>query len=317
MRAVLTWVYRNADDFFAIVLAACFATVGFLDIEGASVINNAILLVLGARTASDLRDRARRRSAEQELRSEVAASTRQLHQGLDAISSVRVLTGAQVGAEHAEARRDTTRWVFKGGTGTYVRAVTLPRCVENARQARRSLSFRMQIIDPTDEAVCREYAQFRQSVAHLPDATGEPWTVDRTRKESYASILAACWHQEHYKLLDIDVRLSTTRTTMRWDLSSSRLILTQEDPFGTALVFDVGRPYYDYWDIELRESLDQSRAVPLDRATDLYLGDELTVETVRQLFTRLGMELPRSFTPRDVSDIVQKALRPKNPYERS
>jgi hypothetical protein len=316
MRAVLTWVYRNADDFFAIVLAACFVTLGYLDIAGTATVNNAILLILGARTAADLRDRARRRGSEQELRAEIAASTRQMQQGLDAISSVRVLTGSQVGTEHAEARRDTSRWVFKGGTGTYVRAVTLPKCVENARLARRSLSFRMQIIDPTDEAVCRAYARFRQSVAHLPDATGEPWTVDRTRKESYASILSACWYQEHYKLLDIDVRLSSTRTTMRWDLSSSRLILTQDDPFGTALVFDNGRPYYDYWDIELRESLDQSPSVPLERAGDLYLGDEPTVDTVRTLFDRLGMKLPRSFTDRDVSDIVRKALRPKNPYER-
>lgn len=316
MRAALTWVYRNADDFFAIVLAACFVALGFMDIEGASVINNAILLVLGARTASDLRDRSRRRSVEQELRQEIAESTQQLQRGLDAVSEVRILTGSQVRVEHAEARRDTTRWIFKGGTGTYVRAVTLPKCVENARLARRSLLFRMLIIDPADESICRAYARFRQSVSHLPDATGEPWTLDRTRKESYASILAACWYQEHYKLLDMDVRLSHTMTTMRWDLSSSRLIMTQDDPLGTAMVFEYGRAYYDYWDIELRENLDQSPAVPLDRAGEINLGDEPTVDTVRQLFARLDLELPRSFHDRDVSDIVRKALRPKNPYER-
>jgi hypothetical protein len=92
--------------------------------------------------------------------------------------------------------------------------------------------------------------------------------------------------------------------------------MTQDDPLGTALVFGYGRAYYDYWDIELRESLDQSPAVPLDRASEVYLGDEPTVVTVRELFTRLGVDLPRPFTNRDVSDIVQKALRPKNPYER-
>jgi hypothetical protein len=174
---------------------------------------------------------------------------------------------------------------------------------------------RLQIIDPTNEELCDRYARFRRSLSAQPDGTGERWTLERTRKESFATVLAACWHRQRFDLLDIDVRLASVATTFRWDLSSRCIIITQEDPQVPALMFERGKFYYDRWNTELQTSLDQARRVPVEEAAKAVpLSEEPNVEEVSRLFARLGLDLPTSFSPRSIQDIIQKAIQAKNPY---
>ncbi|WP_433324814.1 hypothetical protein [Spirillospora sp. CA-294931] len=331
------WLGKNADAAIALVLAVTIAVLGIgiaLPNEN-EVINSAILAVMGLLATAVLRDRGRRAPVEAEVRDSLRASSVTLEgldqklanierfegvvtdtkRALDETTVVRVISGAQVGQVLAEARRDTDRWFFKGGTGTYIRAKTLPECVAAARRERRTLLFRLEIIDPTNVTVCEDYARHRRSVAETPDATGEPWTVDRTRKEAYATILAACWHKQRFGMLDIDIGLSQTMTTLRYDLSASRVVITRDDPRGEALVVDSGKFYYGWCSAELQTSLDQARRVPVEQARLAPLDDEPTVEEVRKLFDVTGLELARGYTDRDVIEIIRKALRARDPYE--
>lgn len=305
MRGVVLWIVKYGDELAAIILALAVAVLAWTDAVGTAAVGNTILLVLAAITSSNLRDRFRGRALHDELLAK-----------LNAEAQVRVLTGNQIGGAHAAAREGTVVWLFRGGTGTYLRAVTLPECVRTARLNRRRLEVKIQIIDPTDTGVCDRYARFRNTLAPHPDGTGEIWTTDRTRKEAYATILAACWQRQRYDLLDIAVGLTTTMSTFRWDLSSNAVILTQEDPAGQALLFNSDKIQYGYWDIELRNSFNQARAVPIHEAEAMPLGDEPSVEEAVALFERLGLALPGSYEPRDVSDIVAKAIQARNPYER-
>jgi hypothetical protein len=295
------WLTRNADGVLALLIAATAGILAVLDIFGTNVlgadaINAAILLVLALLAATLLKDR---QSASKTLTDTMIA---------------RQLRGAEVSEELAEARRHTDQWIFKGGTGTYLRAVTLKECVENARRDKRPLRVQLEIIDPTNEAVCKAYALFRSSLTPGPDGTGESWTFERTCKEAFATILAACWYRQRFTFLTIEVGLSSVMTTFRWDLSSSCVIMTQEDPAGPSLMFDREKPYYRSYNRELMASFNQARRVPLDNASDLVLSEEPTVEETRKLFSMLTLELPRSYTDRDVSELVVKALRAKNPY---
>ncbi len=332
MARFVTWVVKNLDAFIGLLLALVVAILGLSDTVSQDVVNSVILLVLGLLAQALLRDRLRRQTAEQEMR-QVVRDTRdrltelvppmreitgpegaltRAREAIDSVTMVRVLHGSEVGQALAEARRHTDRWAFKGGTGTYIRAVTLPDCLEHARRRNATLQFAIEIIDPTDEAVCERYAQFRRSLA--PDAPGERWTVDRTRKESYATVLAACWHRQRSGLLTIDVRLSAQMTTFRYDLSSSCVIITQENPQTPALRIDRTELYYNRYNIELQFSREQSRRVPIEAAGQVKLDDEPSVEQVRRLFTALGLPLPRSFGDREVADIVSRAIQARNPY---
>jgi len=331
------WAGKNADAVIALVLAIVVAALGLgvqLPNED-EITTSAVLTVVGLLATSVLRDRARRAPVENEIRDALRTSSDALEglsekvgridafedvvtgtkRALEETAVVRVIPGAQVAQVLEEARRDTDRWFFKGGTGTYIRAKTLPECVATARRERRTLLFRLEIIDPTNVTVCEDYARHRRSVSDGPDATGETWTTERTRKEAYATILAACWHKQRFGMLDIDIGLSRTMTTLRYDLSASRVVVTRDDPRGEALVVDAGKFYYGWVSAELQTSLEQARRVPVEQARLAPLDDEPTAEEVRKLFDVIGIELDPAFTDRDIAEIVRKALRAKDPYE--
>ena len=100
------WLRRNADAVLALLVAVVVGVLAVVEVLGADQVNAAILLVLALLAATLLQDR------------------RAAAQALTSPSAVRLLNGLEVSQEHAEARRATEQWIFKGGTGTYLRAVT-------------------------------------------------------------------------------------------------------------------------------------------------------------------------------------------------
>ncbi|MFJ8110787.1 hypothetical protein [Streptomyces sp. NPDC096132] len=303
----IAWAVRNADGVVAIGVAL---TVGLLDLtdegfdKGNDIASSAILLVLAALVFGSLTERRRRMA-------DIRAATAETGRAIEDLAMVRTLAGPEVGMAHEQARRTTARWVFKGGTGTYLRAVTLPQCVLEAQRQRRALSMKIDIVNPADERVCEAYARFRRTFGH-GDTAG--WTTERTRKESYATVLAAGWHRQRLDTLEIDVHLSSVAPALRFDLSDTCLIITQDDPRRVSLYVERDRPLYDYYVTELHQSREQAVKLDLREATEL--SDEPTVDEVRRLLDRLGLPLPTSYTDRDVGDIIDKALRAEDPYRR-
>lgn len=332
-RSKLVWLVKEADAIVALVVAVIAGVVELLpgvpDSTLNQVVSQSTLVVLGLLAIAMLRDRARRRPVEEEVReslAEAAGVLRQLPERfdrmaqietlltrtgrhLDDLSIVRLLDKAELPAALAEARRVTDRWIYKGGTGRYARSVTIPECVANARRERRTLLVKLELLDPTDEQACDAYARYNHGLSELADPA-DRWTPERARTEAYATILTACWHRQRFRLLDIEIGLSASMTTIRYDLSSSCVIITREDPGAPAMVIDRGRFFYDWCSTELQNSLDQSRRVPIEQARSAPLSDEPTIEEVRKLFQALGLPLARSFTDRDVAEIARKALKP-------
>lgn len=345
MKRVIAWLADNADAVIGLTIAVVASVLGIINLVPSYVILNVTVLMLATLSFIALRDRHRSETAARKIddsltasRAEVQDLFTRLRKVIDPMpdaarlaewqdtvtklgtalrhaSMVQTVPGTEVGHLHTMARVKTDRWVFKGGTGTYLRAVTLPACVDSARREHRPVEVQFEIIDPTDRELCARYAAFRASLEPGPDSAGEYWTVDRTRKEAFATILAACWHRQRFTLLKISGGLSPVMTTFRTDMSSSHVIITQESSTGPALVVEAGKPHFSAYEQELQSSFDQAKPVQLSLARDVPLSDEPTVDEVRRLFTRLGTPLPSTFTDRDVSDVIVKAVRPRNPYE--
>ncbi|WP_244184500.1 hypothetical protein [Streptomyces cellostaticus] len=304
----IAWAVRNADGVVAIGVAL---VVGIMDVLNQNmdpnIVSGATLLVLAALVFGSLTERRRRVA-------DIHKATEETSRAVEDLAMVRTLTGPEVALAHERARRNTTRWVFKGGTGTYLRAVTLPECVLEAQRQRRSLSMKIDIVNPADDQACAAYARFRRTFGQDHALDFAEWTTERTRKESYATVVAAAWHRQRLDTLEIDVHLSSVAPALRFDLSDTCLIITQDDPRRVSLYVERDRPLYDYYVTELHQNREQ--AVKLDLREALPLGDEPTVDEVRRLLDRLGLPLPSSFTDRDVGDIIDKALRAENPYRR-
>lgn len=328
MSRVVKWIAKNADGLIGLLLAACIAILALVDVVGTNQINSAILLILAVLATTLLRDRVRSSYIENDVHQALDrlqaldAKITDAQQALEQSANLRVLRGDAIGEALAAGRLDTDLWMFKGGTGTYTRAVTLPECIQQARENGRALTVRLEILDPTNGTLCEHYAGFQQSVSHTRDGTGEMWTIARTQKESFATILAACWHRQRYRLLTAEVGLSSTISTFRWDLSSRSLVMTQlitsqRDAREPALLIERGSTYYDRHATELRTSFEQSRLLPIEQAAKTVpLGDEPSVEEAQKLFVALNVPLPSSFDDGAVSEIIRKAIQAKNPYLR-
>lgn len=286
------WLRYNYDAVITLVVAAVALVLRLLGLLGDSQTSPVILGVVGLLAFTIIRERRRTETADHDTH------------------VVRLLNSDDIRREFDVARRHASQWTFKGGTGTYLRAMTLPLCIQNAVRERRLLRIQVEIIDPTNEALCGDYAGFR---ALWPDGTGDPWTPIRARNEAYATILAACWYLQRYKLLTIAVALSATVPTFRWDLVSDCVIVTHEDP-SPHLMFGKSSPYYNWYHRELEYSFRQARYVPLESARTIRLSEEPTTVEVRNVFHELGLELPSTMTVDEVGDIVRRALHAKNPY---
>lgn len=335
MAKLLQWAVRNVDGAVALVLALGVATLGLLNVVNQFLVESATLLILAVLAEVVMRERWRRTQVEREIRDglvENMAVLKALRGPLDnlgqsgqlvtearaalaRLSMVQVLNNTDVREALTTAWADTDRWHFKGGTGAYLRKATLPECLENSRRRKSRLHVRLEIVDPTDEAACRRYAESHNTLwSEGLDDLGNRWSEESVRKASFATILAVCWFKQRYGLLDTDLRLSSVTTTFRWDMSSRWIMITEGDPTAPALLVEKGTFYYDRWSTELTVSLEQARPVPLDADQLLPLSDRPTVNETRRLLESIRTPLPRSFTDRDVMDVVRLAFERRSTY---
>lgn len=302
----------NMDLGVVLLVAAVVSVLDLLEILKDGQADKLILPVLALLAFVWIRDRGRQGRAAEEI-THLASTTDGMWRLLSSGDSVKSLTGPAISRVLAEARAGSDLWLFKGGTGTYIRAVTLPECIERAKRTRGRLRFLLELLDPTDEQLCRSYTELHRNLSH--DGSEEKsWTALGTRKDVYATIMAACWYrQRNSQLLDIKIGLSTTISLFRCDLTSHNLVITQRGPEFPALAIPRTSPHYNPWYVELENSLNQTKLLPVDKATPL--SPLPTVDETRDLFAALGIPLTEEFADADVAEIASNALNRLDPYQ--
>jgi len=329
MRRISRWLNENADPLAALVAALALC---FLDVFGVVSLGfalNGLLTVLALMAVAILRDRWFRDRFRVALESaterfntsltSVDASLSELsgrlatveaieatlvdaRQVLRSVAAVETVTNADITRELAQARLNPGFWYFKGGTGAFMRDVTLPQCVEGRPS---DLEVTIEIIDPTELALCVRCARSQATYSATRDDDPRSWTVERVRNEVYATVLAACGYRERFPFLRIRLGLSATMSTFRWDMSAEVLLITQDDARVPGQLIRRSSHLYALYQSELRRSLDQATPVPL-RLADGVLGPTPTAEEVRRVFRLLGFP-PDHFTDAAVEAIMEKA----------
>lgn len=310
MKRWLIWTVANSDILIALALAVLLSILGLAGRVSAELLDNATVLTMAALGFVLLHDRIRRDAATVELKNDIQSISEAVRSNFE----VQTLSGDAIGHALAKARRRTEIWFFKGSTATFVRAVTLPECVDAARRDRRPLIVRLEILDPTNIGLCERYTRLYRQLAQEPGAPELSWTVKNTRAELYATILAACWYRARYELLEIDVALSSVVTTFRWEMSSGYFILTQQGPRFPATLVEKGHLYFDCWATEIRTSFLQGRRLLIDSVSNDDLSREPTVDEVRHTFRLVGVEPPADFTDEEIAEVCRLALRDTDPY---
>ena len=276
-RRTRVFIERQWDTLLALISAAVLSVLSAIGVVTGDAVSGSALAVLAIVSVALVKDRESR----EDLLSQTAALNGRLA-GNDAVCEIPV---AEIGFEILLGTADTTFWRFKGGTGTYMRAETLPRLSAGAPTEREVW---IEILDPTDPVVCRTYADYRRrAIADRSVVPLEEWTLHRVRTESFASIIAAAWFSQH-RNLRIHVGLTSKMSVFRHDMSSRSLVITNEDPASNALKVPAGVPLYYRYNEELIRSYEQSRQLDMSAVPDLP-GNQLGADTVRRILGALDL----------------------------
>jgi hypothetical protein len=153
-------------------------------------------------------------------------------------ADVRAVTNIRSSFE--DAAKDTSAWYFRGATGSFLRAWTLPTLhrVGINKGSAYPCMLRVEIIDPDNEALCQAYASYRaaldtQREGRSPRQSG--WTSDHVRRQCIATLLAVAWYCEH-RTFSAVVVMSSSMPVLRFDVSDTHAILTNENKSHPAVV---------------------------------------------------------------------------------
>jgi hypothetical protein len=194
--------------------------------------------------------------------------------------------------------RGTRNFWYKGHTGKWTRSETLPRLAREARSARSGKDIRIVILNPNNDAACRQLANL--------DATRDPKLdtssqVSYIKKQLLATILTAYAWREKEPLLRISVGLHNEFSLFRIDLTDQSVIVTRSSPRDLAIRYSFQSDFYRSFLEEVRVSFDRSKRLREFDAHGINF-ERLTEESARQLLTMLELN------PAEILGIGENAL---------
>jgi hypothetical protein len=204
--------------------------------------------------------------------------------------SIMVLSAKEISPALEMAMTKTRSWLYKGGTGRYLRAVTIPTLARLARLTNSTCDLRVQILDPTNTALCAAYAQYRSGLSSATQ-DNESWTPDRVRNELLTTILKLALARQDNPLLTVRLFFAKAFSTFRIDLSEAYVIVTREDDREAAFKFTPDSPFYGAYREETYAAMGQAVEFTIPPALNL---DQMTPAHIQQWIDSLGMfsELP-------------------------
>jgi hypothetical protein len=234
------------------------------------------------------------------------------------VGELTTLASRQKAFEAAMASADM--WQFRGGTGSFTRAWTLPQLAARARENSTGTHWRaqLQILDPQNTTRCREYAEYRAKLSRRPEsALPATWTTEFVQTSCLATIFAAQWHQQH-EFLVIEIRLRSEFSTLRHDISPDSVIITNEDNQfpalhirrlgGASALYHAYRADFDLSFTSLKPVLKAKSdvRVPADKS-------KVTEDDVFRVLHDVGIA-EQTLDRLPLDSIRELALNPTNPY---
>lgn len=271
----------QVDSLLALVAAAGLALLSVLDKIDPEDLSAATLGVLAVVSVTIVKDRQVR-----------AGDARQSAQILNRVTSLQeatdfaVVVPDDIGRVLSKSWQTTKRWRFKGGTGTYLRAATLPGLA--LRENRLNTDVWVEILAPDDEGVCERYGVHRSRGPNRSTKNGtDDWGANRVRIQSYATIVAAIWYTQYFKMR-VNVALTSVISTLRYDLSDDFVMITREDPDARALSIRGGdSSYFASTERELDMSFNEGRVLGIQKAKKLP-RNEIGADDVRAVLRQLS-----------------------------
>ena len=224
-------------------------------------------------------------------------------------AKIEVVEPRSIGPLLRDAMTKTDRWWFKGASGRYLRAQTLPTIAAHARESGVSKEIIAVLIDPANDQLCEQYATYRRSLRSA--SQDKEWTSLRVKKEVYATILAVIRYQNDEPLLRITLALTNHFSSFRIDLSAPYAIITREDALAPAVKCDKGTYYYDSYAEDIVLSQQQARRLVQPKTLSPFTAE--STDSMRTMLKDLGLPA-EDLNDTDLTNIIEASGDRKNPY---
>ena len=254
-------------------------------------------------------------------------SARATSDGVQAIQRTLLLNESVAGLLTTKSRKEAFEhamsgangWQFRGGTGSFTRAWTLPNLARHARERGGGTHWKvqLQILDPENDDCCRQYAGLRSKLArHRTPPSNTMWTTEDVKHMCLATSFAAHWYQQN-EFLFVEVGLRHELSTLRYDISSTVVITTNEDsrfPATQIRRTDSSSGLYELYCADFEVSFNSIRKLPTTSEVALPPSvDLLDEEHVLRLLRDIGIK-ESTLESLSMRSILQLALHAKNQY---
>jgi hypothetical protein len=207
-----------------------------------------------------------------------------------------------------KGRLETDFWYFSGGTGRFTRAVTLPEMCAISKRNNEHRSIKIILLDPMDDKLCESYASFRQNLK----SSKNEWTFNYVRNEIVSTICSAIIHKNINPMLDINIYLKKSFSTLRIDINQVNCIITKEDKKEPALLIPIDTFLYRTYKEEILQLAKQYVEVDMRfKANNMVFG-KLSENQIEKICQDLNFDVKlKSDDFKSIAEILNKN---DNPY---
>lgn len=201
---------------------------------------------------------------------------------------VAALPQSKIANSVISAAANTRTWHYKGGTGTFFKAATLPVLARTSARNSSIIHVTAQINDPRSPSLCQSYAEMQWRNKGDSPIKGVGWTADLARRQSLATILSVFIYAEEESRLRFSIFLCKQISHFRYDMSDSVLIVTREQPGAPAIMYSPGY-FYESYRSELELSCTQGHKICIPENLKIK-REALEAVQARQLLDAIHMQ---------------------------
>lgn len=167
---------------------------------------------------------------------------------------------------------NTDFWYFSGGTGRYTRSQTIPEISKISKLRNEHRTIKILLLDPMDDKLCDNYAKFRHSL----NSSKNEWNINYVRNEILATICNAIIHKSLNQMLEVDIFLKKTFSTLRIDLNKNNCLVTKEDQKEFALLIPKDTFLYKTYKEEILQVAKQC-----EKLDTQYIIEKLKIKAIK------------------------------------
>ncbi len=212
--------------------------------------------------------------------------------------------------QFSKSYNNLTFWYFTGGLGRYTRDITLKKIDEISRTNDRHIRINIAIINPANINICSDYAKYRHNL-NSAKSNYFSWDSNNVKLEILTTIIIIAIYKSNNDLLDIDLRLKNSFSTLRSDINDNDIFITKEDMREASIYAKKDSFIYRTYLEDFNQSFKFQEKIDLTLSKN-YNAKKITSVQVLEIFKEI--KLLNLIEEVNIEILVQKIKKNDNPY---